>query len=58
MRVDEALGDFRTARSTYFSRTVIGRKTDKYATLLVRVKAVFEESKRRYGSESIWAKLR
>ena len=57
-RVDDVLADFRIARSTYFSQEAIGRKPDKYAALRVRVRAVFEESRQRYGSESVWAKLR
>ena len=57
-RTGDVLADFRIARSTYFSQKAIGRKPDKYAALRTRVKAVFEESKGRYGSESVWAKLR
>lgn len=57
-RVRDVLADFRIARSTYFSQEAIGRKPDKYAALRARVRAVFEESKRRYGSQSVWAKLR
>lgn len=57
-RVDDVLADFRIARSTYFSQKAIGRKGDKYAALRTRVRAVFEESGRRYGSSSVWAKLR
>ena len=55
-KTDDVLADFRIARSTYFSQAA--RAADKYAALRVRVRAVFEESKRRYGSLSIWAKLR
>ena len=57
-RVDDVIDDFRMARSTYFSQKAIGRKPDKYAALRTRARAVFEESRRRYGAESVWAKLR
>lgn len=54
----DVLADFRIAKSTYFSQSARARKGDKYAALRVRVRAVFEESKCRYGSLSVWAKLR
>lgn len=57
-KTDDVLADFRIARSTYFSQAARAAGPDKYAALRVRVRAVFEESKRRYGSLSIWAKLR
>lgn len=57
-RVDDVLRDLRIARSTYFSQAGRMGRPDKYAALRVRVRAAFEGSKRRYGSESIWAKLR
>ena len=57
-RISDVLADFGITRSTYFSQKARGRKGDKYAALRARVKAVFEESKGRYGSESVWAKLR
>ena len=56
--IDDVLADFRIARSTYFSQGERAARPDKYAALRKRVKAVFEDSKRRYGSSSIWAKLR
>lgn len=58
MGVADALADFRIARSTYFSQAAIGSKPDKYAALRVRVRTIFRESRCRYGSLSIWAKLR
>lgn len=58
VRIDDVLADFCIARSTYFSQGVIGRKPDKYAALRVRVRFAFKESKGRYGSQSVWAKLR
>lgn len=57
-RVDDALADFRIARSTYFSQAAIARKPDKHAALRARVRAVFEGSRRRYGALSVWAELR
>lgn len=57
-KVGDVLADFHIARSTYFSQEAIECKPDRYAALRTRVKAVFKESKRRYGSQSVWAKLR
>lgn len=57
-KIGDILADFGIAKSTYFSQEARVRKGDKYAALRTRVKAAFEESKCRYGSESIWAKLR
>lgn len=57
-RVDDVLRDFDVARSTYFSQAARAAAPDKYAALRARVKAVFEDSGRRYGSLSVWAKLR
>lgn len=57
-RISDVLADFGIAKSTYFSQKARRRKSDKYAALRARVKAVFEGSKGRYGSESVWAKLR
>lgn len=56
--IDDVLADFRIAKSTYFSQGAKAAKPDKYAALRKRVKAVFRDSKRRYGSLSIWAALR
>ena len=58
VKVGDILTDFSIAKSTYFSQEAIGHKPDKYATLRMRIKAIFKESKCRYGSQSIWAKLR
>lgn len=57
-RVDDVLRDFRIAKSTYFSQAARANRPDKHAALRRRVRAIFEESKGRYGSESVWAKLR
>lgn len=58
IKTSDILTDFCIAKSTYFSQRARAHKADKYAALRVRIKAVFKESKCRYGSLSIWAKLR
>lgn len=57
-KTDDVLADFRIARSTYFSQGARAARPDKYAALRERIKTIFEGSKRRYGSSSIWAALR
>lgn len=57
-KIDDILSDFRIAKSTYFAQGARAAKPDKYAALRERIKVIFQDSKRRYGSLSIWAKLR
>jgi len=54
----DVLADFSIPKSTYLSQRGRSARADKYAPLRDRIRAVFEESGRRYGSESVWAALR
>jgi transposase InsO family protein/transposase len=50
--------DLAISKSTYFDQKKQLKKPDKYKALRRAIRKIFTQSHNRYGSESVWAKLR